>query len=137
MNTTNQSTPAPFIFKDEIYETYGKSGFSLVLFLLVSVKSLVALSGFLSNLFLVFVTMKHKSLHGSCNILIALNSLCCALFELSGLAAFGITITGLNFIPMDICSYILFLPLTGANCNLIFSLFIGIDRLLCIFAPFL
>ncbi|KAI1693721.1 serpentine type 7TM GPCR chemoreceptor srsx domain-containing protein [Ditylenchus destructor] len=102
---------------------------SLTMLRVVS-KSVISFVGIVFNLDLVYITFRRRSLHGTCNLLIALNALFTAFFEFSYLTELIIASAKLNPVPLSQCFWLQLFPLFGANCTIIFILFIGIDRLL-------
>ncbi|KAI1711412.1 serpentine type 7TM GPCR chemoreceptor srsx domain-containing protein [Ditylenchus destructor] len=104
---------------------------SLTMLRVVS-KSVISFIGIVFNLDLVYITFKTRSLHGTCNLLIALNALFTAFFEFSYITELIIASTNNRSNPVTLshCFWLQLFSLFGANCMIIFILFIGIDRLL-------
>ncbi|KAI1711413.1 serpentine type 7TM GPCR chemoreceptor srsx domain-containing protein [Ditylenchus destructor] len=113
----------------------GITNFISLTMLRVVSKSVISFIGIVFNLDLVYITFRTRSLHGTCNLLIALNALFTAFFEFSHITELIIASAKLNPVPLSHCFWLQLFPLFGANCTIIFILFIGIDRLISIAFP--
>ncbi|KAI1715822.1 serpentine type 7TM GPCR chemoreceptor srsx domain-containing protein [Ditylenchus destructor] len=120
---------------DNILVILGITKFISLTMLRVASKSFISFIGIALNLDLVYVTFRTKSIHGTCNILIALNALFTAFFEFSYITEFIITINKLNPVKLTLCFFLQLFPLFGANCATVFILFIGVDRFITTALP--
>ncbi|KAI3408377.1 hypothetical protein GPALN_010301 [Globodera pallida] len=85
---------------------------------------------------LCYVTIKAKSLHQRCNILIALCAFFASFLLIGNCIKFFIFLFGINFITLDICFYIQIIPLIGSAFGITLQLCIGIDRLVAVAFPY-
>uniref|UniRef100_A0A915D873 G-protein coupled receptors family 1 profile domain-containing protein n=1 Tax=Ditylenchus dipsaci TaxID=166011 RepID=A0A915D873_9BILA len=108
------------------------AGFMPALAIVSGGKALIGVLGIALNLSLVFVTARNRYLHGPCNLLMALNAFCLAIFELSFLVSFYISVSGTNLVSLITCFYWLAVPSFMKYFTLCMMLVIGIDRLICI-----
>lgn len=76
-----------------------------------------------------------RSLHGACNVLIALSALSNAVYEVSFLITFGVVASGKNVIPFMQCVYLQLLPAFCKYFTLCLLVFIGLDRLKSVLLP--
>lgn len=76
-----------------------------------------------------------RSLHGICNVLIALCALSNAVYEVSFLITFGVVASGRNVIPFMQCVYLQLIPAFAKYFSLCLLVFIGLDRLKSIICP--
>ncbi|KAI1703280.1 serpentine type 7TM GPCR chemoreceptor srsx domain-containing protein [Ditylenchus destructor] len=118
-----------------IYDLYKDAGVNTRLVVLNGAKGLAAFVGLLLNLNLIWVTYKNRSLHGSCNYCIALNSLCNVAYLASHVGDILVFVTGINFIELWMCSYFLYIPVAGLTGSYVASFFIAFDRVLSILRP--
>nr|CAD2173535.1 unnamed protein product [Meloidogyne enterolobii] len=98
------------------------------------VNVLVDLIGIPFFLILVYVTIKHKKLQGTCHKLIGVYAACCILAKIQILPPFIIMITKIN-VPLWLCALIDILPIAGSFNIYSLMLVIAIDRILSIFFP--
>ncbi|CAK5072844.1 unnamed protein product [Meloidogyne enterolobii] len=119
------------------YQNFKETGLPFTFVMLITVRWIVSMFGCLLNLSLVYITIRTKSLHSTCNILIATNALCTAIFEPTLSIGLIIAISGINFIKVNTCFYLQFLPAFFGNLTLATMLAIGFDRVINIlFASF-
>ncbi|KAI1718207.1 serpentine type 7TM GPCR chemoreceptor srsx domain-containing protein [Ditylenchus destructor] len=129
----NNSTAAP---EPGLYDIIRDAGVIPVVVILSGIKAFIGLIGIVFNLSLVYVTVKNKSLHGPCNVLIALNALCMAIYELSFEISMYVVATGINLITVMECFFWQFIPAFMKYFTLCLMLVIGLDRLICLLFPF-
>uniref|UniRef100_A0A915NU24 7TM_GPCR_Srx domain-containing protein n=1 Tax=Meloidogyne floridensis TaxID=298350 RepID=A0A915NU24_9BILA len=102
------------------YQNFKETGLPFTFVMLITVRWIVSIS-----------------LHSTCNILIAANALCTAIFEPTLSIGLIIAISGINFIKVNTCFYLQFLPAFFGNLTLATMLAIGFDRVINIlFASF-
>ncbi|KAI1711407.1 serpentine type 7TM GPCR chemoreceptor srsx domain-containing protein [Ditylenchus destructor] len=139
-NETNATEPAAMATtviatNDNFLVILGITNIISLTMLRVVSKFFVSCVGIVFNLDLVYITFKTTSLHGTCNLLIALNALFTAFFEFSYITELVIHSAKLGPVPLSHCFWLQLFPLFGANCTVPLILFIGIDRLLSIAFP--
>ncbi|KAL7073542.1 hypothetical protein ACQ4LE_007067 [Meloidogyne hapla] len=119
------------------YQNFKETGLPFTFVVLITVRWIVSMFGCLLNLSLVYITVKTKSLHSTCNELIAANALCTAIFEPTLAIGLIIAISGINFINLNTCFWLQILPAFFGNLTLATMLAIGFDRVVNIlFASF-
>ena len=69
-------------------------------------------------------------MHSTCNILLAANALCTAIFEPTLIIGVIIAVSGINFISVDTCFWLQVLPAFFGNLTLATMLAIGFDRVI-------
>lgn len=95
--------------------------------------SLVA--GTYGNFRIVYVTVRSRSLRGTCNYLIALCSFADSVHMSSHLYFAYHILSGKNFVTLEECYYVMSVPLVGLVFGQMLILLIGADRLFCTLAP--
>ncbi|KAF7629149.1 G_PROTEIN_RECEP_F1_2 domain-containing protein [Meloidogyne graminicola] len=122
--------------KQTIYDIYVNSGPSLILIIFVGIRWLISIIGFLFNFLLFWITIKDKStLNSSCNYLIAIDALFTSIYQSSNSISMYIVLTGINFINLDICFYLMIYSIFSITMSLCSTFFIGFDRLLSVIFP--
>uniref|UniRef100_A0A7E4W5I2 G_PROTEIN_RECEP_F1_2 domain-containing protein n=1 Tax=Panagrellus redivivus TaxID=6233 RepID=A0A7E4W5I2_PANRE len=84
---------------------------------------------------IVYSTWRTKSLHGSCNYLLAINAASDSVHGLAQFVQAVIFFSGTNFIPLLHCVYYQTIPLIGLNFGIVLIALIGIDRVISILLP--
>nr|CAD2167474.1 unnamed protein product [Meloidogyne enterolobii] len=97
---------------------------------------ILSLIGLFLNILFVYLTIKSKSLHGRCNLLLAFNSLTITPLQLFSGVKFFVLFSGTNFIRLKTCYYFAFLPLIGAGLATSAQICVGVDRLISVLFPF-
>ncbi|KAH7715132.1 hypothetical protein AAVH_17510, partial [Aphelenchoides avenae] len=118
-----------------LYGYFAVAGFLPSMFYLLGGKALIALVGIVFNLDLAWITYRNRSLHGTCNILIALNACSTSLFQVSFLVTFGVVADGTNLVLFMRCVYAQLAPAFGQYFSLCLLVFIGLDRLKSVLLP--
>ncbi|KAI1731304.1 serpentine type 7TM GPCR chemoreceptor srsx domain-containing protein [Ditylenchus destructor] len=121
--------------QNPFYEKYRDAGVSLPLVSVLGVRYLIALTGVIFNMNLVYVTVRNRSLRGSCNLLLAINAFSTALFQFTYHYPIILALTGINFIPLLPCFYMQIFSIIGVNMMITVNVLIGFDRLLCVLFP--
>uniref|UniRef100_A0A914P849 G-protein coupled receptors family 1 profile domain-containing protein n=1 Tax=Panagrolaimus davidi TaxID=227884 RepID=A0A914P849_9BILA len=91
--------------------------------------------GFWCNGNIVVATWKTRSLHGTCNYLLAISAAADSIHGTSQFIQAFIFFTGINFIPLRLCVYLQTFALSGLNFGIILILLIGIDRVYSVMLP--
>ncbi|CAK5079410.1 unnamed protein product [Meloidogyne enterolobii] len=142
----NLNTPAT------LYDTFAGSGISYILVVFVGIRWLISIVGCIFNFLLFWITIKDKyfyklfgqitishsifrSLNSSCNYLIAIDALFTAIYQTSNSISMYVVLTGINFINLDICFYLLIYCILSNTMSLCLTFFIGFDRLLSVLFP--
>ncbi|KAF7629150.1 G_PROTEIN_RECEP_F1_2 domain-containing protein [Meloidogyne graminicola] len=129
----SSTLPSP---KQTIYDIYVNSGPSLILIIFVGIRWLISIIGFLFNFLLFWITIKDKStLNSSCNYLIAIDALFTSIYQSSNSISMYIVLTGINFINLDICFYLMIYSIFSITMSLCSTFFIGFDRLISVIFP--
>src|SRR3954452_12078773 len=81
-----------------MFTLYAAAGFNLYLFLPAFLMNCIAIPGIVCNLAVIYVTVRNKSLHGTANFLIALQSFLEILHQSAHLVWLFIATAGWNFI---------------------------------------
>ncbi|KAH7699990.1 hypothetical protein AAVH_32896, partial [Aphelenchoides avenae] len=102
---------------------------------LLGIKMLIGLVGIVLNLQLVWVTYRTRSLHGICNVLIAMNAFCTAIYQVSFVISFAVVVDGRNLISLRLCYWLQVVPVFMKYFTLCQLIFIGIDRLKALILP--
>ncbi|KAI1701184.1 serpentine type 7TM GPCR chemoreceptor srsx domain-containing protein [Ditylenchus destructor] len=136
MNVNNTTSSNVISQRDiPLTDLIRNAGVVPTLAIVLGVKALIGIIGIVFNTSLTIVTIRTKSLHGPTNILIGINSLCLATYELSFIFSWFIAVTGRNLIPLMTCFYWLAVPASMKYMTLTLMLFVGLDRLICIQLP--
>ncbi|KAL3091993.1 hypothetical protein niasHS_005943 [Heterodera schachtii] len=131
----DQLSPNSSILGNLFYYTYKNAGLSGGLVTMALLIALCAVSGNCMNLFLVYLTIKHKSLHGCSHLLLALNSFFEFLHQ-SGHYIFLFTIfSGRNFIPYFASAVFQLQSIFGYNAAIFTMIGTAVDRLLSVLVP--
>lgn len=83
----------------------------------------------------IIIKIHYRSLRTHCHILIALNALCDTLTMIGLYLPIFLTLSGINYMKLDVCWFIEAIPYFGMNAAVIFTLTIGIDRLYSVLTP--
>ncbi|KAF7632661.1 G_PROTEIN_RECEP_F1_2 domain-containing protein [Meloidogyne graminicola] len=110
------------------YEHFKENGLPLSFVLLITLRCLISMFGCLLNISLVYITIKTKTLHSTCNVLISINALCTAIFEPTLIIGLIISLSGINFIDLNSCFWLQVLPSFFGNLTLSTLVAIGFDR---------
>ncbi|KAI1701663.1 serpentine type 7TM GPCR chemoreceptor srsx domain-containing protein [Ditylenchus destructor] len=89
----------------------------------------------MGNLSIVYVTFKNKSLHGSCNILIAITSLADILHVSTSYILGYFLFTGQNFISIYTCLKVQTVSWIGILFSIQLITILAIDRFFCVLMP--
>uniref|UniRef100_A0A183C0K9 7TM_GPCR_Srx domain-containing protein n=1 Tax=Globodera pallida TaxID=36090 RepID=A0A183C0K9_GLOPA len=117
------------------YDTYKNAGPSAGLVTMAILIGLCAVPGNCMNLFLVYLTIKHKSLRGSSNYLLALNSFYEFLHQTGHYIFLFTILSGRNFIPfMDSATFQL-QSVFGYNAAIFTMIETAVDRFLVVITP--
>ncbi|KAL3103457.1 hypothetical protein niasHT_025324 [Heterodera trifolii] len=135
MNATNGRNVSSNDLLNPFYSFLSSSGFVPLLVILITVRTLIASVGILLNLLLVFVTISNRNLHGSTNVLIAIDSLSLAIYQFGFFPMFFIVLTGQNLIRLDQCFWPMLLPVFAKNVSSALMVAIGLDRLKFVIFP--
>ncbi|KAI3408153.1 hypothetical protein GPALN_012002 [Globodera pallida] len=119
------------------YQYFDASGPQIwILIILFGVRSIWATIGIMFNISLIYVTCCSKSLHGICNVLIALESLFGTTMDATFYVSFLVVISGLRFIRYQYCFPIIIVPgVVMGNCAQLAMVLTGLDRLIAVLFP--
>src|SRR3954452_14221251 len=81
-----------------MFTLYAAAGFNLYLFLPAFLMNCIAIPGIVCNLAVIYVTVRNKNLHGTANLLIALQSILEILHQSSHLVWLFVVTVGWNYI---------------------------------------
>ncbi|KAL3106259.1 hypothetical protein niasHT_013802 [Heterodera trifolii] len=121
----------------ELYSNLSKDevGFVSVEVAISGIIALICFFGIALNASLVYVTVKSKSIHSKCNVLIALYAFF-AIFLLIGFCVkIFIFLFGINFITLGTCFWIQFISRSACVMAIILQLCIGVERLVAFSFP--
>uniref|UniRef100_A0A914ICG2 G-protein coupled receptors family 1 profile domain-containing protein n=1 Tax=Globodera rostochiensis TaxID=31243 RepID=A0A914ICG2_GLORO len=118
------------------YVFYMNKGFVPIEIVTSGIIAMICCVGIGLNSCLVYVTIKKKSFHSPCKILIALYAFFGSFHLFGYCVKFGIFVFGINYITLQTCFYILFVPLIGSAFTVMLQLCIGLDRLIGVIFPF-
>ncbi|KAH7707278.1 hypothetical protein AAVH_25496 [Aphelenchoides avenae] len=121
--------------QQEFYNAYKESGLIVGELVPSSIIALISVAGWFFNYNLIYATLRHKSLHGTCNVLLAISAFCDTLIELSNLIWFGVTVTGTNFLPLGTCVKLNTIPLIGVSGSIVLMFLVSFDRLISVLMP--
>ncbi|KAH7695346.1 CBN-SRSX-25 protein, partial [Aphelenchoides avenae] len=110
-------------------------GFSTSIFFISFTLFVTGAISALCNLFLIYVTVKHRSLRCTYNILLALLTLCDALHCSSYGFSFYFSLVGHNLLGLIPCFYIQAYAVPAWTMSIALQLIIAVDRLLAISLP--
>ncbi|KAF7627338.1 G_PROTEIN_RECEP_F1_2 domain-containing protein [Meloidogyne graminicola] len=98
---------------------------------------LIRLCNCKEKLILVLFQLKRfrSTLNSSCNYLIAIDALFTSIYQSSNSISMYIVLTGINFINLDICFYLMIYSIFSITMSLCSTFFIGFDRLLSVIFP--
>ncbi|KAL3067874.1 hypothetical protein niasHS_016463 [Heterodera schachtii] len=119
----------------ELYDLYKDAGQVPTEIVTNGILAVICFSGINLNMLLVYVTVKSKSLHSTCNILIAIYAFSISFILIGNSVTFFIVLFGINFISLQLCFYIQIIPLLFTAFAILLQLCIGIDRLVAISFP--
>ncbi|KAI1717015.1 serpentine type 7TM GPCR chemoreceptor srsx domain-containing protein [Ditylenchus destructor] len=117
---------------ESLYSIFNGKGASPILVSIFVIKWLVGMVGEVANANLVYVTIRHKSLHSPCHYLLAVNSFLYFVHQTYHFIPLVLSLTGINFIKLPLCFYMEPHAVFSLQANWGISLFIGIDRLLSV-----
>uniref|UniRef100_A0A914HZU5 G-protein coupled receptors family 1 profile domain-containing protein n=1 Tax=Globodera rostochiensis TaxID=31243 RepID=A0A914HZU5_GLORO len=120
---------------DPLYDLYMNKGFVPIEIVLTGIIAMICCVGIGLNSSLVYLTIKTKSLHSPCQILIALYAFFASFLLFGSCVKFVIFAFGINYITLRTCFYIQFIPLIGSTIASTLQLCIGIDRLIGVIFP--
>ncbi|KAI3420894.1 hypothetical protein GPALN_014517 [Globodera pallida] len=121
---------------DPLYELYMNKGLVPREIASFGIIAMICCVGIGLNSSLVYVTIKTKSLHSPCQILICLYAFFASFILFGNCVKFVIFVFGINYITLRTCYYIQCIPLIGSSIALMLQLCIGIDRLIGVIFPF-
>uniref|UniRef100_A0A1I8C0X4 G_PROTEIN_RECEP_F1_2 domain-containing protein n=1 Tax=Meloidogyne hapla TaxID=6305 RepID=A0A1I8C0X4_MELHA len=133
--TLSSTYPATTVSNTRIYDIFANYGPSFVLITFVGIRWFISVVGTIFNLLLFWITFTDKSLNSSCNYLIAMDALFTAIYQTSNSISLYIVLTGINFINLDICFYLMIYSILSITMSLCLTFFIGFDRLLSVVFP--
>ncbi|KAH7719655.1 Protein SRSX-30, partial [Aphelenchoides avenae] len=96
---------------------------------------IVAITGIFGNLSVVYGTWKNKSLHGTCNYLLALACFFDAMHMLTLFFLSYVMFTATNFVPFRLCVIVQSVPILGIACGIILTFFVAFDRVFSVVFP--
>ncbi|KAI1703058.1 serpentine type 7TM GPCR chemoreceptor srsx domain-containing protein [Ditylenchus destructor] len=117
---------------DTLYFHFNGVGFAPILVIVFGIKWVAGTIGVFANADLIYVTIKHNSLHSACNYLLAINAFFNLLYQTNHIIPFVISILGINFVSLPMCFYLQVYGIYALHTNLGVSLSIGFDRLLSV-----
>ncbi|KAL3116635.1 hypothetical protein niasHT_001382 [Heterodera trifolii] len=130
-NLSSNST----ILGDLFYTTYKNAGLSAGLVTMAVLIALCAVPGNCMNLFLVYLTIKRKSLRGSSNYLLALNSFYEFLHQTGHYIFLFTILSGRNFIPFFGSAIFQLQSIFGYNAAIFTMIETAVDRFLAVVTP--
>uniref|UniRef100_A0A914HYW2 Uncharacterized protein n=1 Tax=Globodera rostochiensis TaxID=31243 RepID=A0A914HYW2_GLORO len=120
---------------DPLYDLYKNKGFVPIEIITNGIVAMICCVGIGLNSSLVYVTIKTKSLHSPCMILIALYAFFASFLLFGNCVKFVIFVFGFNYITLRACFYIQIVPLIGTAIALTLQICIGLDRLIRVIFP--
>ncbi|KAL3073971.1 hypothetical protein niasHT_039525 [Heterodera trifolii] len=121
---------------DVWFQYFNSNGLQWVILLAVyGFRALWATLGIMFNFGIVYITLKSKSLRGSCNILIAMESAFALILDLGYYVSFLVVIAGTKFIRYEYCFWFLIVPCLLGDMAQMTMVFTGVDRLTCVMFP--
>ncbi|KAI1699231.1 serpentine type 7TM GPCR chemoreceptor srsx domain-containing protein [Ditylenchus destructor] len=117
---------------DTLYAHFNGVGFAPILVIVFGIKWVAGTIGVIANADLIYVTIKHNSIHSACNYLLAINAFFNLLYQTNHIIPFVISLLGINFVSLPICFYLQVYGIYALHTNLGVSLSIGFDRLLSV-----
>uniref|UniRef100_A0A914H8J4 G-protein coupled receptors family 1 profile domain-containing protein n=1 Tax=Globodera rostochiensis TaxID=31243 RepID=A0A914H8J4_GLORO len=121
---------------DPLYDLFMNKGFVPREIVTTGINAMICCVGIGLNSCLVYVTIKKKSLHSPCMILVAFYAFFASFLLFGSCVKFVIFAFGINYITLRTCYYIQFVPLIGTGIALMLQLCIGLDRLIGVIFPF-
>uniref|UniRef100_A0A914HRZ4 G-protein coupled receptors family 1 profile domain-containing protein n=1 Tax=Globodera rostochiensis TaxID=31243 RepID=A0A914HRZ4_GLORO len=121
---------------DPLYDLYMNKGLVPREIASCGIIAMICWVGISLNASLVYMTIKTKSLHSPCKILIALYAFFASFILFGNCVKFVIFVFGINYITLQTCFYIQIVPLIGSSIAVMLQLCIGIDRLIGVIFPF-
>ncbi|KAI1696548.1 serpentine type 7TM GPCR chemoreceptor srsx domain-containing protein [Ditylenchus destructor] len=119
----------------QLYYKYKDYGIIPLAFPATIICVVIAGLGHLGNASIVYVTVKNKNLHGSCNILLAITSLADILHMTAPFTLGYFVFSGQNFASIYNCLKVQTVPIIGILFGMQLIMFIAIDRFLCVLLP--
>uniref|UniRef100_A0A914EIB5 G-protein coupled receptors family 1 profile domain-containing protein n=1 Tax=Acrobeloides nanus TaxID=290746 RepID=A0A914EIB5_9BILA len=83
----------------------------------------------------ILASFKNKSLRTPCHIFIASNAFCDMLSQIGLYIPVFLTLSGINYMELQICWFMEVIPYCGVNAAVILTLSIGLDRLYSVLMP--
>uniref|UniRef100_A0A914HQE9 Uncharacterized protein n=1 Tax=Globodera rostochiensis TaxID=31243 RepID=A0A914HQE9_GLORO len=121
---------------DPLYDLYMSKGLVPREIASFGIIAIICCVGIGLNSSLVYMTIKTKSLHSPCKILIALYAFFASFLLFGNCVKFVIFVFGINYITLQTCFYIQIVPLIGSAITVTLQLCIGLDRLIGVIFPF-
>ncbi|KAL3121655.1 hypothetical protein niasHT_006161 [Heterodera trifolii] len=112
-----------------------EAGFVSVEVAISGIIALICFFGIALNASLVYVTVKSKSIHSQCNILIALYAFFAVFIHIGFCVKIVIFLFGINFITLGTCFWIQFISRSACVMAIILQLCIGMERLMAVSFP--
>jgi hypothetical protein len=91
--------------------------------------------GIFGDMNIILASLKNKSLRTPCHIFIASNAFCDMLPQIGLYIPVFLTLSGINYMELQICWFIEVIPYCGMNAAVIFTLSTGVDRLYSVLMP--
>ncbi|KAL3107495.1 hypothetical protein niasHT_014212 [Heterodera trifolii] len=120
---------------NQLYDLYKDAGLVPIEIVTNGILAVICFCGITLNMLLVYVTVKSKTLHSTCNILIALYAFLISFILIGNSVPFFIFLFGINFISLQLCFYIQIIPILLSSFAVLLKLCIGIDRLFGVSFP--
>ncbi|KAL3089375.1 hypothetical protein niasHS_007097 [Heterodera schachtii] len=112
-----------------------EAGFVSIEVAISGIITLICFFGIALNASLVYVTVKSKSIHSKCNVLIALYAFFAVFFLIGFCVKIFIFLFGINFITLGTCFWIQFINRSACVMAIILQLCIGMERLMAVSFP--
>ncbi|KAL3108151.1 hypothetical protein niasHT_016342 [Heterodera trifolii] len=106
-----------------------------ILFAVYGARFLWTTLGLLFNFGVVYITAKSKTLRGTCNILIAMESAFALILDLGFYVSFFVLLSGRIFVRYEYCFWALLLPAVFGDMAQLTMVLTGVDRLCCVMFP--
>uniref|UniRef100_A0A7E4UZ76 G_PROTEIN_RECEP_F1_2 domain-containing protein n=1 Tax=Panagrellus redivivus TaxID=6233 RepID=A0A7E4UZ76_PANRE len=96
---------------------------------------IIYLFGLFGNVMWVLVTFRTKSLSSTCNYLLAFESIASSVHVTAHWYLAYLIYSGINAAPLQLCAYVMTIPIIGLCVGNVFILMIAVDRLAMVVAP--
>ncbi|KAI1697869.1 serpentine type 7TM GPCR chemoreceptor srsx domain-containing protein [Ditylenchus destructor] len=131
MENTNLSAPVDI----SMFSVFNGKGHSFGVIWPAVLINLIGIPGQLMNVFVVYVTLRNRSMRSTCNYLLAMLSFFEFLHQTGHLVALYVALSGINFIPYLMSMNFQIQAMFGLHAAQIALMAIALDRLLSVLLP--